>query len=153
MKATQQLHRAGQSLWLDNITRDLLSSGTLKRYIEQLSVTGLTSNPTIFDQAIKNGTAYDSMIRDGLPAGKSGENLFFEIALEDMTWAADLFRAVHERTSGVDGWVSLESRRCSRMSSPITIASAYYRPRSDLVSRSSRHPRSAGNVTWARKGG
>ena len=108
MKATQQLERAGQSLWLDNITRDLLRSGTLKRYIEELSVTGLTSNPTIFDQAIKNGTAYDTMIRVGLGVGKSGESLFFEIALEDMTWAADLFRAVHERTSGVDGWVSLE---------------------------------------------
>ena len=108
MKATQQLQRAGQSLWLDNITRDLLRSGTLKRYIEELSVTGLTSNPTIFDQAIKNGTAYDALIRDGLRVGKSGESVFFEIALEDMTWAADLFRAVHERTSGVDGWVSLE---------------------------------------------
>jgi len=108
VKATQQLQRAGQSLWLDNITRELLRSGTLKRYIEELSVTGLTSNPTIFDQAIKNGTAYDATIHDGLRAGKSVESLFFELALEDMTWAADLFRAVHERTSGVDGWVSLE---------------------------------------------
>jgi transaldolase len=108
MKATQQLYRAGQSLWLDNITRDLLTSGTLKRYIEELSVTGLTSNPTIFDQAIKKGTAYDATIRERLLAGKSGESLFFEIALEDMTRAADLFLQVHERTSGVDGWVSLE---------------------------------------------
>jgi transaldolase len=108
MKPTQQLYRAGQSLWLDNITRDLLTSGTLNRYIDELSVTGLTSNPTIFDHAIKNGTAYDAAIRDRLRAGKSGENLFFEIALEDITRAADLFRKVHERTSGVDGWVSLE---------------------------------------------
>ena len=108
MKATQQLYRAGQSLWLDNITRDLLTSGTLERYINELSVTGLTSNPTIFDHAIKNGTAYDTAIRERSRAGKAGENLFFEIALEDITRAADLFRPVHERTSGVDGWVSLE---------------------------------------------
>jgi transaldolase len=108
MKATQQLYRAGQSLWLDNITRDLLTSGTLERYINELSVTGLTSNPTIFDHAIKNGTAYDTTIRERSRADKAGENLFFEIALEDITRAADLFRPVHERTSGVDGWVSLE---------------------------------------------
>jgi len=98
----------GQSLWLDNITRDLLTSGTLRRYIEELSVTGLTSNPTIFDHAIKNTTVYDATIRERLRAGKSGEKLFFELALEDITRAADLFRPVHERTSGVDGWVSLE---------------------------------------------
>jgi transaldolase len=108
MKATQSLYRAGQSLWLDNITRDLLASGTLKRYIDELSITGLTSNPTIFDHAIKNGSAYDDAIRRRLRAGGSGESLFFEIALEDITRAADLFRPVHERTSGVDGWVSLE---------------------------------------------
>jgi transaldolase len=108
MKATQQLYRAGQSLWLDNITRDLLASGTLKRYIEELSVTGLTSNPTIFDHAIKDGTAYDSAIRERSQAGQASESLFFEIALEDITRAADLFRPVYERTSGVDGWVSLE---------------------------------------------
>jgi transaldolase len=108
MQATQQLHRAGQSLWLDNITRDLLTSGTLERYIGELSITGLTSNPTIFDQAIKNGTGYDAGIRERMRAGKSGEDLFFEIALEDMTRAADLFRPIHERTAGVDGWVSLE---------------------------------------------
>lgn len=108
MKATQKLHNAGQSLWLDNITRDLLTSGMLKRYIEELSVTGLTSNPTIFDNAIKNSASYDEAIRRRLKAGKSGEGLFFEIALEDITQAADLFRPVHERTSGVDGWVSLE---------------------------------------------
>src|SRR5215470_14740736 len=108
MKATQQLHDIGQSIWLDNITRDLLTSGTLKRYIDELAVTGLTSNPTIFDHAIKNSTAYDAAIRQRLSAGRSGEDLFFEIALEDITQAAELFRPIHERTSGVDGWVSLE---------------------------------------------
>src|SRR6204780_75426 len=108
MKATQKLHNLGQSLWLDNITRDLLTSGTLRRYIDELSVTGLTSNPTIFDHAIKNSTAYDAAIRKKLKDGKSGEQLFFELALEDLTQAADLFRPVWERTGGVDGWVSLE---------------------------------------------
>lgn len=108
MKATAELYQGGQSLWLDNITRDLLSSGTLARYIRELSVTGLTSNPTIFDQAIKNGSAYDTAIRGLLAAGHSGERLFFELALQDLTLAADLFREVHERSSGVDGWVSLE---------------------------------------------
>jgi transaldolase len=108
MKATQLLHNLGQSLWLDNITRDLLTSGTLKRYIEELSVTGLTSNPTIFDHAIKNSSAYDASIRQQLNAGKSGESLFFDLALEDLTRAADLFRPIHEKTNGVDGWVSLE---------------------------------------------
>jgi len=108
MKATQLLHNLGQSLWLDNITRDLLNSGTLKRYIDELSVTGLTSNPTIFDHAIKNSTAYDAAIRKKLTEGKSGEELFFELALEDLTGAADLFRPIYERTNGVDGWVSLE---------------------------------------------
>jgi transaldolase len=108
MKATQKLYDAGQSLWLDNITRDLLTSGTLKRYVDELAVTGLTSNPTIFDHAVKNSTAYDGAIRQRLKAGKSGEDLFFEIALDDITQAADVFRPIHERTSGVDGWVSLE---------------------------------------------
>jgi transaldolase len=108
MKATRLLHILGQSLWLDNITRDLLDSGTLKGYIEELSVTGLTSNPTIFDHAIKNSTAYDAAIRKKLDEGKSGEELFFELALEDLTRAAELFRPIHERTNGVDGWVSLE---------------------------------------------
>ncbi len=102
------LHDLGQSLWLDNITRDLLSTGTLRRYINELSVTGLTSNPTIFDHAIKNSSAYDDAIRDKLRQGKSGEALFFDLALEDLTHAADLFRPVHDRTNGVDGWVSLE---------------------------------------------
>ena len=108
MKATQQLHDLGQSIWLDNITRDLLTSGTLKRYIDELSVTGLTSNPTIFDHAIKNSTSYDAAIREKLKEGKSGEKLFFELALDDLSRAADLFRPIHDRTNGVDGWVSLE---------------------------------------------
>src|SRR5260370_314594 len=108
MKATQKLHNLGQSLWLDNITRDLLTSGTLQRYIDELSVTGLTSNPTIFDHAIKNSTSYDTAIRKKLKEGKSGENLFFELALEDIKQAADLFRPTWEKTNGVDGWVSLE---------------------------------------------
>jgi transaldolase len=108
MKATQLLHNLGQSLWLDNITRDLLNSGTLKRYIDELSVTGLTSNPTIFDHAIKNSSSYDAAIGKKLDEGVSGENLFFELALEDLTRAADLFRPTFDRTNGVDGWVSLE---------------------------------------------
>jgi transaldolase len=108
MKATQLLHNLGQSIWLDNITRDLLESGTLQRYIDELSVTGLTSNPTIFDHAIKNSTAYDTDIRGGLAAGKTGEALFFDLALADITRAADLFRPIHKRTNGVDGWASLE---------------------------------------------
>jgi transaldolase len=108
MKATQLLHNLGQSLWLDNITRDLLNSGTLNRYITELSVTGLTSNPTIFDQAIKSSTDYDATIREKLAKGESGETLFFDLALEDLTRAADLFRPIYDRTNGVDGWVSLE---------------------------------------------
>ncbi|HMF61636.1 MAG TPA: transaldolase [Vicinamibacterales bacterium] len=108
MKATETLHDEGQSLWLDNITRDLLQSGTLERYIDELSVTGLTSNPTIFDHAIKNSSAYDAAIRTKVKEGKSGEELFFELALEDLTRAADLFRPIWDRTGGVDGWVSLE---------------------------------------------
>ena len=106
--ATLSLHQLGQSLWLDNITRDLLDSGTLQRYIDDLSVTGLTSNPTIFDQALKGSAAYDDAIRDGVRAGRTGETLFFDLALDDLTRAADLFRPVHQRTNGVDGWVSLE---------------------------------------------
>src|SRR5262245_14437288 len=99
MKATQWLHNLGQSLWLDNITRDLLNSGTLKRYIDELSVTGLTSNPTIFDHAIKNSAAYDVAIRKNLGQGKSGEELFFELALEDLTRAADLFSSIFDQTN------------------------------------------------------
>jgi transaldolase len=108
MKATQLLYNQGQSLWLDNITRDLLRQGTLKRYIDELSVTGLTSNPTIFEHAIKNSSAYDETILTQLKNGKSGEDLFFELAIEDLVAAADLFRPVFDRTRGVDGWVSLE---------------------------------------------
>jgi transaldolase len=108
MKATKALHDLGQSLWLDNITRDILDNGTLRRYIDELSVTGLTSNPTIFDHAIKNSTHYDAAIRKKLAQGKSGEALFFELALEDLIRAADLFRPIYDRTRGVDGWVSLE---------------------------------------------
>ncbi len=108
MKPPQRLHNLGQSLWLDNITRDLLNSGTLQRYVDELSVTGLTSNPTIFDQAIKGSAAYDAAIRRDLAKGRTGEALFFDLALEDLTRAADLFRPVHDRTNGVDGWVSLE---------------------------------------------
>src|SRR5512146_2889719 len=108
MKPTQMLHDLGQSLWLDNITRDLLSSGTLRRYIEELSVTGLTSNPTIFDHAIEKSQDYDAAIRQGVKEGRSGESLFFDLAIADLRQAADLFRSIHDRTRGVDGWASLE---------------------------------------------
>ncbi len=108
MRATQLLHNLGQSIWIDNITRDLVTSGTLRRYIDQFSVTGLTSNPTIFDHAIKNSPAYDSAIREELARGKSGESLFFGLALADLTQAADLFRPIYDRTNTTDGWVSLE---------------------------------------------
>ena len=108
MNATRTLHELGQSLWLDNITRNLLRAGVLRRYIDEWSVTGLTSNPTIFDHAIKNSKDYDEAIKSKLAQGKSGEKLFFELALEDLTEAADLFRPVYDRTCGVDGWVSLE---------------------------------------------
>jgi transaldolase len=108
MNSTQQLHKLGQSIWLDNITRALLTSGTLSRYIREFSVTGLTSNPTIFDHAIQGGDFYDDAIRQKAREGKSGEALLFELALEDLTQAADLFRPIHEATGGVDGWVSLE---------------------------------------------
>lgn len=108
MNATRQLHDLGQSLWLDNITRKLLTSGTLRRYIDDLSVTGLTSNPTIFDKAIKDSGFYDDAIHKKAAAGKAGEALFFELALEDLVQAADLFRPVHDATGGKDGWVSLE---------------------------------------------
>jgi transaldolase len=108
MKATTTLHELGQSLWLDNVTRELLNSGTLHRYIEDLSVTGLTSNPTIFDHAIKNSASYDEDISRRQSLTESPEDLFFELALADLTRAADLFQPVFARTDGVDGWVSLE---------------------------------------------
>src|SRR5215813_3544652 len=124
MKATQLLENLGQSLWLDNITRDLLDSGTLQHYIDDLSVTGLTSNPTIFDHAIKNSSAYDDSIRDALSKGKAGEELFFDLALKDLTRAADLFRPINDRTSGVDGWVSLEVSPLLAHNTASTLAAA-----------------------------
>jgi transaldolase len=133
MKATQLLHTLGQSIWLDNITRDLLNSGTLKCYINELSVTGLTSNPTIFDHAIKNSTAYDASIDEKLLKGRSGEPLFFELALEDITRAADLFRPIYDRTNGVDGWVSLEVSPLLAHDTASTIAAA-----KDLFTRAAR---------------
>lgn len=108
MNNTKLLHRAGQSVWLDNITRDLLETGTLQRYVDELAVTGLTSNPTIYDRAIAGSSAYDEAIRSATARGLDAEATFFELALDDLTRAADLFRAVHDRTLGVDGHVSLE---------------------------------------------
>jgi len=108
MKATQQLHDLGQSLWLDNITREILDNGTLTRYIGELSVTGLTSNPTIFDHAMTHGNSYDKEIAKLMSSGLSAEEAFFEMAIEDLRRAADLFAPIHQRTATVDGWVSLE---------------------------------------------
>jgi transaldolase len=108
VKPTQQLHELGQSLWLDNITRSILDDGTLARYIEEFSITGLTSNPTIFDKAIAEGNAYDEQIAELRRGGLESEELFFEVALTDLRRAAEKFEPVHERTDGVDGWVSLE---------------------------------------------
>ena len=133
MKATQRLYDLGQSLWLDNITRKLLDSGTLGRYLDELTITGLTSNPTIFNQAIKNSTDYDNDIRTKLKAGKSGEALFFELALDDITRAADVFRPIFDRTSGVDGWVSLEVSPLLAYDTQTTIAVA-----KDLFARANR---------------
>ena len=124
MKATQILHDKGQSLWLDNITRDLVDSGTLQQYIDQLSITGLTSNPTIFDHAIKNSSTYDSSIAHKMKQGFSGEALFFDLAIEDLTRAADLFRPIYETTNGVDGWVSLEVSPLLAYDTASTIAAA-----------------------------
>ena len=124
MKATRKLHDLGQSLWLDNITRDLLDSGTLKRYIEELSITGLTSTPTIFDLAIKNSADYDGAIGRKVKEGKSGEALFFDLAIEDLRRAADLFRPVYDRTNGVDGWVSLEVSPLLARNTAETLAAA-----------------------------
>ncbi|MGA2031525.1 MAG: transaldolase [Thermoguttaceae bacterium] len=124
MKATQTLHEMGQSLWLDNITRGLLTSGTLRRYIKELSVTGLTSNPTIFYHAIKDSHDYDDAIRQNVRAGKAGESLFFELAIEDLRQAADLFRPIHDQTNGEDGWVSLEVSPLLAHDTAATIAAA-----------------------------
>lgn len=133
MKATQILHELGQSLWLDNITRDLLDSGTLKHYIDDLSVTGLTSNPTIFDHAIKNSAAYDSAISRKSLNKASSEEIFFELALEDLTRAADLFRPIFDETNGVDGWVSLEVSPTLAHDTTSTLAAA-----KDLFARAAR---------------
>src|SRR5215472_17018250 len=108
MKRTKTLHDLGQSLWLDNINRQLLNSGTLQHYIEELSVTGLTSNPTIFDHAIKNSTDYDGDISQHASSAKSVEGIFFGLALADLTRAAEMFQPIFSQTGGVDGWVSLE---------------------------------------------
>ena len=124
MKATQLLHNEGQSLWLDNITRDLLDSGTLKQYIDELSITGLTSNPTIFDHAIKNSATYDPAITKKMKQGTSAEALFFELAIEDLARAADLFKPIHEKTNGVDGWVSLEVSPLLAYDTASTLAAA-----------------------------
>ena len=124
MKSTQAVHDLGQSLWLDNITRSLLRTGELRRYIDELSITGLTSNPTIFDHAIKNNADYDEAIERKIAEGKSGEKLFFELALEDLTEAADLFRPVFDRTCGVDGWVSLEVSPLLAYDTKSTVAEA-----------------------------
>ena len=112
MKATQKLHDIGQSLWIDDITRDMLDSGTLAKYISEFSVTGLTSNPTIFDRAVTGSDKYDDEIRRLMKGGLKGEALFFELALQDLSRAADLFLPVHEQAATVDGWVSLESTCC-----------------------------------------
>jgi transaldolase len=123
-KATHDFHDMGQSLWLDNITRGLLTSGTLRRYIEELSVTGLTSNPSIFNAAIKKSSDYDEAIRQKVRERKSGESLFFELAIEDLRQAADLFRPIYERTNGVDGFVSLEVSPLLAYDTAGTIAAA-----------------------------
>src|SRR5262245_25901964 len=133
MKATQLLHNLGQSIWLDNITRDLLDSGTLKRYIDDLSLTGNTSNPTIFNHAVKNSTAYDTAIRTKFNEGTSGEELVFELLLEDLRRAADLFRPIHDQTNGVDGWVSLEVSPLLAYDTARSLASA-----KDLFARAKR---------------
>jgi transaldolase len=124
VKATQTLHDLGQSLWLDNITRNLLKTGVLRRYIDEFSITGLTSNPTIFDHAIGKSSDYDDAIGSKVAEGRSGEKLFFELALEDLREAADLFRPVYERTCGVDGWVSLEVSPLLAHDTKSTIAAA-----------------------------
>ena len=124
MKPTQALHDLGQSLWLDNITRDILDNGTLRRYVDELSVTGLTSNPTIFDEAIGSGSAYDKGIQKKARAGLSGEALFVELALEDLRRAADIFRPIYDRSGGTDGWVSMEVSPLLASDTRLTIESA-----------------------------
>ncbi len=133
MKATILLNNLGQNLWLDNITRDLLNKGTLKRYIEELSVTGLTSNPTIFEQALQKSTAYDADIRAKIEEGKSEEEIFFDLVLDDLSRAADLFRPIYERSNGVNGWVSLEVSPWLTNDTAKTLAAA-----KDLFARAAR---------------
>ena len=144
MKATETLHERGQSLWLDNITRSLLDDGTIQRYIDSYSVTGLTSNPSIFDKAIGSGD-YDDAIRAKAGRGLSAEELFFELAIEDLQRAADLFLPIHERTDGVDGWVSLEVSPCSPTTPPRTVAGGQGPARAGRaaqpVHQDPRHPR------------
>lgn len=124
MKATQQLHDAGQSLWIDDITRDMLDSGRLGNLIAELSVTGLTSNPTIFEKAIAKGGKYDDAIQPLVRRGLSDEALFFELAIDDLSRAADLFLPVHRKTASVDGWVSLEVSPLLAYDTQATIAEA-----------------------------
>jgi transaldolase len=124
MNATGKLHALGQSLWLDNITRELVTSGTLKGYIDELAVTGLTSNPTIFEQAIRNSATYDADIAQGASAARSGEALFFDLAIADLAHAAELFEPIFARTDGVDGWVSLEVSPLLAHDTNETLASA-----------------------------
>ena len=124
MKATRKLNEAGQSLWIDDITREMLDSGRLRRYVDELSVTGLTSNPTIFEKAVSKSTWYDAAISTLVHDGLRGEELFFELAIEDLSRAADLFLPVHERTASVDGWVSLEVSPLLAYDTKATIAEA-----------------------------
>lgn len=133
MRATEHLYESGQSIWLDNITRDLLDKRTLDTYIHDFSVTGLTSNPTIFEQAIKKSVAYDGPIHEKLRAGRSAEELFFDLALEDLTRAADLFRPIYDKTNTVDGWVSLEVSPLLAYDTATTLAAA-----KDLFARAAR---------------
>jgi transaldolase len=133
MKATELLSNLGQSIWLDNITRGLLDTGMLKEAIDEFSITGLTSNPTIFEHAIKNSHAYDAQIREEVKNGVSGENVFFDLALDDITRAADLFRPIHDRTNTVDGWVSLEVSPLLAYDTAATRRAAH-----DLFSRANR---------------
>ena len=124
MNAAQRLHGMGQSLWLDYISRGILNNGTLQRYINEFAVTGLTSNPTIFNHAIKTGRDYDDAIEEKIAAGRLGEDLFFDLALEDITQAADLFRPIFDRTQGLDGWVSLEVSPLLARDAESTLAAA-----------------------------
>ena len=157
MKATQMLHERGQSLWLDNMTRDLIDTGTLARYIDELSITGLTSNSTIFEHAITHSHAHDAAIGRRVQQGKGGEELFFELALEDVRRAADFFRPRCERTEGVDGWVSLEVSPLLAHDSRGTLAAARAlhtraaRPRDDQDPGDARRPSSHRRVPVRRR--